>query len=163
MPGRQEIVSRLINSCLLFALLFLSNTGYGALSLSLISSPNMGLFFSGTSGRQFILNANGTITGTHAGDYISGASAGQFTLADSSSPSTVTILVDNLSTLGGLTVNSALCSYNGGAQQQCDGAGMNVTSASSATLKLGLDISTSTTHSGGDAPSITMDVSVSYL
>jgi len=159
----RKIFFRIFSSCLLIALLFLTKAVYGALTLSLISSPNPGLFFSGASGRQFILNTNGTITGTHASDYISGAAAGQFTLADSSSPSTLTIIVDNISALGGLTLNMALCSYNGGAQTQCDGSGMNVTSVSSATLKLGLDISTSTSHSGGATPSISMDVSVSYL
>lgn len=163
MSGGRKILSHRVTSCLLLALLFVSNTGYGALTLSLISLPSPGLFFSGASGRQFVLNTNSTITGTHASDYISGAAAGQFTLADNSSPSTVTILVDNISALGGLTLNMALCSYNGGAQQRCDGAGMNVTSVSSATLRLGLDISTTITHSGGDAPSISMDVSIAYL
>jgi hypothetical protein len=161
--GRQKILSRKFISCLLIALLSVSSAGYGALTLSLITSPGFGLFFSGASGRQFILNTSSTISGTHASDYISGAAAGQFTLADDSSPNTVTILVNNISTLGGLTVNEALCSYNGGAQGRCDAAGMNVTSVGSATLKLGLDISTSTAHSGGDTSSITMDLSVSYL
>ncbi len=133
------------------------------LTLTLVTTPDLGIVLSGSSGRQFILNTNDTVSGANAADYISGAVSGSLTVADDASPATITILIDNISTAGGLTVNDALCSYDGGAQTSCDGAGMNVTSAASATLKVGLDLSTSTTHSGGDSASVTLDVSVSYL
>lgn len=134
-----------------------------ALTLTQVTPPSLGIIFSGASARHFILNTNDTVTGADAGDYISGAVAGQFTIDDTSSPVSVNILVDNISTIGGISVNQALCSYNGGAQQSCDGAGMSVTSVSSATLRVGLDITTSAAHGGGDTATVNMDVSLTYL
>ena len=147
----------------LCVLLIGSVTAVAALTLTRVTTPSFGVIFAGGSSRQFVLNTNDTVTGSSAGDYISGAVAGQFTVSDTSNPATINILIDNIGTLGGLTVNQALCSYNGGAQQSCDGAGMSVTSVSSATLKVGLDITTSTAHTGGDVASVSMDVSVAYL
>ena len=134
-----------------------------ALTLTLVEDPVLGRYFSGASGRQFILNTDGTVSGTDAADYISGALAGRFTVADDASPSSIVILVDNISTSGGLTVTDAICSYDGGADASCDGAGMTETSAASALLRVGLDVSTSQIHGGGDMASVMMDVSVSYL
>ena len=147
----------------LCGLLIGSVTSVAALTLTRVTTPSFGVIFAGASSRQFVLNTDGTITGSGAADHISGALAGQFTVGDTTSPATIVILVDNISTLGGMTVNQALCSYNGGAQQSCDGAGMSVTSVSSASLKVGLDITTSIAHTGGDAASVSMDVSVAYL
>ena len=87
--------------CLCIVLLAPS-TAIAALTLTLVTTPNFGIIFSGASGRQFILNTNDTVTGANASDHISGAVAGQFTVADTTSPATVNILVDNISTLGGL-------------------------------------------------------------
>jgi len=109
-------------------------TAVTALTLTRVNTPSLGVMFAGESSRQFVLNTNDTVTGSVAGDHVSGAAAGQFTVSDTSSPVTINILVENISSLGGLTVNQALCSYNDGAQQRCDGAGMSVTSVSSATL-----------------------------
>jgi len=147
----------------MYVLLGFPSTAIPALSLTLITSPEFGILYGGASGRQFILNTNSTITGTHSSDYISGAAAGQLTVGDTASPGSISILVDNISSFGGLSVNDALCSYNGGIQQSCDGAGMTVTSVSSATLRIGLEISTAALHSGGDSASISMDVSVTII
>ncbi len=133
------------------------------LTLSLTSEPTFGILFSGASNRQFILNTDDSISGTDSSDYISGAAAGSFSLTDSTSPASINLLVDNIGTSGGLTVNDVVCSYDGGSQQSCDGSGLNVTSTSSATIKLGLDISTSSAHSGGDTASVSLDLSISYL
>lgn len=144
-------------------LLTTPGTATAALTLTRVASPSFGTVFSGASNRRLVLNTNGSISGSNASDYISGAAAGAFTVLDTSSPATISILVDNVSVVGGLTVNSVLCSYNGGTQQSCDGSGMSTTSASSASLKIGLDITTSTAHSGGDTASVNMDVSIAYL
>ncbi len=155
--------SRLISLAGACVLLGCPGVAVSDLSLTLISSPGFGILYGGSSSRQFILNTNNTVTGTHSSDYISGAAAGQLTVGDTASPESISILVDNIGTFGGLTVNDALCSYNGGAQQSCDGVGLTVTSVSSATLKIGLDISTNSLHSGGDSASITLDVSVAVI
>ena len=132
------------------------------LTMTRTATPSFGTFFGGASGRSFVLGTDGNISGSAAGDYISGASAAVFTVDDTVGSAAITILVDNISALGGLTVNEALCSYNGGAQQRCDSTGISATSVASATLRVGLDVTTSTTHSGGDTASISMNVSVLY-
>ncbi len=134
-----------------------------SLTLTQSAEPSFGLIVSGSSGRQFVLNTNDTISGTHASDHISGAMAGRFTMEDTNSPASVNIAVTVLSTFGGLTVNETLCSYGGGMQQSCGGSGFTVTSTASAVLKLGLDISTSAAHRGGDAATVTVELAVTYL
>lgn len=133
------------------------------LTLTRITSPSFGVILSGSSGRQFVLNTDGSVGGSSAGDYIGGAAAGEFRVNDTTSPQTISILVDNVSTQGGLTVVSVSCAYNGAAQQQCDGSGISVSSFSQATLRLGLEVSTSTVHGDGDTASASMDVSIAYL
>ena len=140
----------------------IGSSSYAAIGLTLASQPSFGLLISGASNRNFVLNSNGAISGTNSSDYISGAVAGQITVTDDASPVSISILVDNISTFGGLTVNQVLCSYNGGAQVQCDGGGTNETSVSSAALKIGLDITTTQVHSGGDTASASMNVNVIY-
>ena len=134
-----------------------------SLTLTQSAVPGFGLIVSGSSGRQFVLNTDDTISGTHASDHISGAMAGRFTIEDTNSPTSVNIAVTVLGTIGGLTVNETLCSYGGGIQQSCGGSGFTVISAASAVLKLGLDISTSAAHRGGDAATVTVELAVTYL
>ena len=110
----------------LCALLIGSVTAVAALNLTRVTTPSFGVMFAGDSSRQFVLNTNDTVTGSGARDYISGAVAGQFTVSGTSSPAAINILVDNIISLGGLTVNQALCSYNDGAQQSCDVETKNV-------------------------------------
>jgi len=120
----------LVRTVGMYVLLAFPGAAVAALTLTLIIAPEFGILYSGAGGRQFVLNTNGTVTGTSASDYISGAAAGQLTVADTASPQSISIVIDNISTFGGLSVNDALCSYNGGVQQSCDGAGMTVTSVS---------------------------------
>lgn len=134
-----------------------------SLAVTQTGPPDLGVIVSGDSGRQFILNTDGTISGTHSGDYVSGATAGSFTIEDTSSPATLNIAVMIVGTFGGLEVNEALCSYNGSAQQTCSGSGMSVVSSGTGTLRLGLDVTTSAVHRGGDVASATLELTVSYL
>ena len=144
------------------ALLF-STLAHATITLIPVTSPEFGLILSGASGRQFILGTNGSITGTHSADHISGQSAGHITVRDTTAPVTIEILANNIMTSGGLTVNEVLCSYNAGEQKQCDGTALVVlASVENASLKLGLDISTNQVHSGGDTASVTMDINVTY-
>ena len=132
------------------------------ITLTEITSPNFGLILSGASGRQFILNTSNAVTGANAADYVSSAVAGVITATDDTSPATIEILVDNISSAGGLTVNEVLCSYGGGAQTRCDGSPLVETSSASTSLKIGVDITTSQVHSGGDSASVNFDVTVTY-
>lgn len=159
--GRGWLAAVAVASCLILA--GLPTAARAAITLTLVEDPAFGIFFSGASGRQFILQTNGTIGGTHAADHVSGSVAGRFTVADDASPASIVILVDNIFTTGGFSVTEAICSYDGGADGVCDGGGMTETSVASATLKVGLDVSTTQAHGGGDTASVSMDVSVTYL
>ncbi len=133
------------------------------LVLTLVITPSFGVFLGGPSGRQFVLNTNDTVGGTDAGDHIRDAVSGELDVTRNGTPDPVNIVADNISTLGGLTVNQILCSYDGGAQQACDGAGITVTSGTNKVLRVGLDITTSQTHSATDSPTISMDITVSFI
>lgn len=153
---------RIIESVFYIFLLYLPLSSMATITLTEITAPSFGLILSGASGRQFILNTSGTITGANSSDHISAQSAGDITVTDDTSPMTIEILADSISTVGGLTVNQVLCSYAGGAQTQCDGSPLVATSAASASLKIGVDVTTSQVHSGGDNASVNMDINVTY-
>jgi len=132
------------------------------ITLTEITSPSLGLILSGASGRQFILTTSDTVTGANAADYVSSAVAGAITVTDDTSPATIEILADSISSAGGLTINQVLCSYGGGAQTRCDGSPLVETSGASTTLKVGVDITTSQVHSGGDTASVNFDITITY-
>lgn len=141
---------------------FLSWPANATITLTEITAPTFGLILSGASGRQFVLNTSGTITGADSADHISSQAAGDITVTDDTSPATIEILANNISSSGGLTVNQVLCSYAGGAQSQCDGSPLVTTSSASASLKIGVDVTTSQVHNGGDTATVNMDINVTY-
>ncbi len=143
-------------------LFLLSSSAFAVISLTEITSPTFGLILSGASGRNFILNTSGSISGASASDHLTGQSAGDITITDDTAPTTIVIFVDTIIPSAGLTVNQVLCSYNGGAQTRCD-TSMNVSSTASASLKIGVDITTASIHAGGESESISMNVNVTYL
>jgi hypothetical protein len=143
-------------------LFFVTLNSNAAITLTEITSPSFGLILSGSSGRQFVLNTSGTVSGANSGDYLSSATAGNISVADDTAPATIEILADAISGIGGLTVNQVLCSYAGGGQTQCDGSPLVVTSVASGSLKIGLDITTSQIHSGGDSASVNLDITITY-
>jgi hypothetical protein len=143
-------------------LVLLSSTASAVITLTEITSPTFGLILSGASGRNFVLNTDSIISGTSTADQITGQAAGEITVQDTTPSATLVILVDNIIPSAGLTVNQVLCKYNGGAETRCD-VGMNVTSADTAALKLGIDISTLITHFGGEAENVSMVINITYL
>jgi hypothetical protein len=155
-------VCRYSRCLLLLGSIALSSSLQATITLTEITAPTFGLILSGASGRQFVLNTSGTITGADAADHVSSQAAGDITVTDDTSPATIEILADNISTSGGLTLNQVLCSYAGGAQTQCDGSPLVATSSASASLKIGVDITTSQVHNGGDGASVSMDINVTY-
>ena len=153
---KQQVGSFCLSLCLL------ALPSQATINLTQLTSPNFGLILSGASGRQFILNTSNAISGANAADHISSAVAGVITVTDDASPATIEILASNISSIGGLTVNQVLCSYGGGAQTQCDGSPLVETSSASSSLKIGVDVTTSQVHSGGDSASVTLDITVTY-
>ena len=141
----------------------LSEVTYAALNVANISNPTLGLVLSGSSGRQFILRTNGNITGADAADYITGAEEGHIRVEDTSWPRSINIVATNVSTTGGLTVTEVLCTYNNGTETVCGPGGFTVTSVLIASLRVGLDLSTSQAHVGGDSASVDFDIEIIYI
>ena len=97
------------------------------------------------------------------GDYLFGAVSGQLRLNKTQGPADVNIVAENIMTTGGVTVNAVPCKWRNQAQTTCDGAGINVTVQGNRTLLVGVDITTSQVHSGGDTASVTFDITVTFL
>lgn len=147
--------------CLIATLL--SGAAYAALTITENIAPSFGTVVGGISGRQFILNTDDTVTGADAADYLFGAVSGELDLDNKGQQGAINIVVDNISASGGLTVTQVLCSYRGGPQQACDGAGITETSGPRRILKVGIDITTNIAHSAADTPSVSLDISVIFL
>ncbi len=145
------------------ALLAAIDVASAAFTMTEVVPPDLGTFFSGATGRQFILNTDETVTGADAGDFLFGAVSGQLTLAKTMGPQAANILADNISTSGGVTVNAVPCRYHTGSQLNCDGAGIDVTVQSNRTLYVGVDLSTNQVHSGGDTASVMYDITVIFV
>jgi len=161
-PIRHAVLQRLtILLCLLLALL--SSVAWAALRITENVAPSFGTLLGGASGRQFVLNTDGTVTGADAADYLFGAVSGELEIDNKGQQGAINIVAENISTSGGLTVNQVLCSYDGGAQQACDGAGITEISGPFKILKVGIDVTTTTVHTAADTPSVTLDISVTFL
>ena len=131
--------------------------------LSELTSPSFGLIFSGASGRQFVLNTNGIITGTDASDHISGQFAGVLKLDDDTPGSIIEIIADSIVVVGGLTVNQVLCKYHDSPQTQCDVSPLvHSDSQASASIFIGIDVTTNKIHSGGDMATVDFNINVTY-
>ncbi len=136
---------------------------FAAFNMTEVVTPSLGTVFSGPSGRQFILNTDGTVTGADAADYLFGAVSGQLRLKKTQGPADVNIVAENITTSGGLTVNAVPCRWHIDPQTTCDGAGINVTVRGNKQLSVGVDITTSQIHSGSDTASVTYDITVTFL
>ena len=144
-------------------LLAAPGSSFAALRLTVILEPAFGRLFSGAANRQFILNTDDTISGPDAADYLDGARSGELEVHNTGKVVTLNIVVENITPTGGVTVNAALCRYHNLSQVACDGGGMTVNGGPRRALYVGLDISTSQTHSGGENVSISMDVTVTII
>ncbi len=161
-PVRRSCLRQLTRSLCIIATL-LSGAAYAALTITENVAPSFGVLLGGATGRQFILNTDDTVTGADAADYLFGAVSGELELDNKGQQGAINILADNISASGGLTVTRILCSYRGGPQQACDGAGITEQSGRKRILKVGIDFTTNIAHSAADTPSVTLDISVIFL
>ncbi len=146
---------------------------FAAFMMTEIVSPSFGTFFGGTSGRQFILNTDGTITGADASDYVTGAVGGELELDNNAKKkgkkkgkkkASVNIVAENITTFGGLSVGGVLCKFQNDPQTTCSGPGINVTlRGRRSSLLLGVDVATTQIHGSGDTASVTFDITVTFL
>ena len=116
-----------------------------------VFSPSFGTWLAGPSGRQLVLFTDDTVGGANAADYLFGARSGEFVISGSANQAI------------NIVVNQVICQYHRDLPARCDGAGVDARSGNNRTLKIGIDITTSQAHTGGDAPTINMDVAIIYL
>lgn len=145
------------------ALLAVFDFAFAAFTMTETVTPSLGLVFSGASGRNFILNTDETVTGADAADYLFGAVSGQLSLVKTQGAVDVNIVAENIIPTGGVTVNAVPCRFHNDPQTTCDGAGINVKINKTRILYVGVNITTSLAHSGGDTASVTYDINVTFL
>ena len=154
---------RLPTIAIFLTLLTSADAAFAALTVTEVISPSFGLIFGGPSGRQFILNTDGTITGTDAADYVSGAVAGEVEVKKTGGKVfTAHIVAENISTVGGLSVAAVLCKFHNDPQTTCSGSGISVSLQGKRRLLLGINMSTTQFHSGGTS-SVSFDITVTLL
>ena len=157
--ARLQII--LLGSALLAAI----HVAVAQLTVTEIVTPDLGTVLSGASGRQFILNTDETVSGADAADYLFGAVSGQLdvTWGQKGKKKQINIVAENITTTGGVSVNAVPCRWHKGTQTTCQGAGINRNLRNTRSLWVGVDLSTSQVHSGGDTASVTYDITVTIL
>jgi hypothetical protein len=161
-PTRREYV-RPLKIAFCTVLLIAANAAFAAFTMTEIITPSFGLFIGGVSGRQFILNTDGVITGADSADYMFGALGGQLELKKTGGKVSANITAENITTFGGLSVGAILCQYHNGPQTTCHGPGINVSLQGKRRLALGVDVTTTQFHGGGDTASVSMDITVTFF
>jgi hypothetical protein len=136
-----------------------------AITITEQTTPTLGTLLGGASGRNFILNTDETVSGTDSADYLFGAVSGQLSVKKTQGTNSANIVAENITTTGGVSVNAVPCKWETDAQTTCDGTGINVTlvPGPAQTLRVGVNIDTSTVHSGGDSASVTYDILITIL
>ena len=146
------------------ALLAALEAAFAALFVTESVSPSLGTLLGGASGRNFILNTDGSVSGTDAADYLFGAVAGDVTAKKTGGSQSANIVADNFSTTGGVSINAVPCKWETDTATTCDGAGITVTlGGQTKHLLVGVDLDTDQAHSGGDSPTATYDINVTLL
>ncbi len=149
----------LLGSALLAAL----QVAFAALTVTENIAPSLGTLLGGVTDRNFILNTDATVSGTNAADYLFGAVAGKLTVKQTGGGASANILADNFTSTGGVTIIGVPCKWHTDTATTCDGSGINVTVQGSRTLLVGVDLNTTQSHSGGDSPTATYDITVTLL
>ncbi len=145
-------------------LLLASEAALAQITITEVTTPTLGTWLSGASGRNFILNTDDTVSGTNAADYLSGADSGRLNISKSGSPQDATIVADNFTTTGGVTINGVPCRWRNNTPQTCEGSGITKRIRSNPRpLWLGVDIDTTQVHSGSDTASASYDITVTLI
>ncbi len=147
------------------ALLAVLEAAFAAITITETITPDLGTLLGGDSGRNFILNTDGSVSGTDAADYLFGAVSGNVTVKKTAGSQSANIVADNFSTTGGVTINAVPCKWDTDTATTCDGSGINVTLSpgQAKNLLVGVDLDTSQVHSGGDSPTATYDINITLL
>ncbi len=100
-----------------------------------------------------VFDSNGRVVG--------GTQAAADLTVTATESTTITILVDNIVNGTGYTLATFICDYNAGPDTACDGAGFDVASIASATLRVGVTLTGNGSAVAGVANG-RFDVTVSY-
>jgi len=151
----------LLGSALLVAL----PVAFAAITVTEVTTPGLGTLLGGASGRNFILNTDGSVSGTDAADYLFGAVSGDLTVKKTQGSQSANIVADNFSTTGGVSINAVPCKWDTDTATTCDGSGINITLSPGPAkhLLVGVDLDTSAIHGGGDTASATYDINITLL
>ena len=95
---------------------------------------------------------------------VSGAQSGRLNISKSGGAQDATIVADNFSTTGGVTINGVPCRWRNNTPQTCESPGITKRIRSQPRpLWLGVDIDTTMVHSGGDTASASYDITVTLI
>ena len=145
-------------------LLLASELTLAQITITEVNTPTLGILLSGDGGRNFILNTDNTVSGFDAADYVTGAARGRVNISKSGSPQDATIVADNFSTTGGVTINAVPCQWRNNTPTTCDSPGITKQIRSNPRrLRLGVNINTTQAHSGGDTATATYDINVTLI
>jgi len=145
------------------ALLAALQVAFAALTVTENTAPSLGTLLGGVTDRNFILNTDATVSGTNAADYLFGAVAGSLLVKKTGGGQSANILADNFTQTGGVTIIGVPCKWHTDTATTCDGSGINITVQGNRTLLVGVDLNTTQSHSGGDSPTATYDITVTLL
>jgi len=126
-------------------------------------TPTFGFVMGGPAGRRFVLDTNDQVTGPNAGDYLFGAVSGELSVQRQGGPTIVYIVAENITTTGGVTANSILCKWHNSPEVSCDGTGIIRVAVGRRRLLLGVDMTTTQFHTGGDKASVAFDITATFL
>ena len=105
-------------------LLLASDAALAQITITEVTTPTLGVLLSGATGRNFILNTDDTVSGTDAADYVTGADSGRLNISKVGGNQNATIVADNFSTTGGVTINGVPCRWRNNSPQTCEGSGI---------------------------------------
>lgn len=145
------------------ALLVSLDVAIAALTITEKTTPSLGTLLSGASGRNFKLNTDQTVSGSDAADYLCCANSGELTVKKTGGSQSATIVADNFSQTGGVTIVSVPCKYGSGSVGDCSGSGISVTVGGTVALMVGVEINTTQVHSGGNTATATYDITINLL
>lgn len=112
------------------------------------------------SGEAVVIAPDGTVTDAD-NRVVGGSQAAAELTVTASAAQAITILIDTVASGSGYTLGTFVCSYDGGADTACDGAGYSQTSVASAFLNVGATLTGDGTAAAGDADG-SFNVTVSY-
>lgn len=161
--GRQFRRTRNAAGCLLLFGLMQVGEVDAQLTMTETVVPTLGIVVGGPAGRQFVLNTNDVVTGANAADYLFGAVSGQIVFRQRQGSAWIQVFAENIVTTGGLNANGIVCQWHNGPQTSCDGAGLTELINGRRILRLGVDVSTTQFHSGGDVASVSFDITATFL